>query len=117
MTLRRPRRSTGTLRPVVAVASADRRFAVGDICRDAVAVPLDFVDSPRPDRWLVDQRRQTRLDPTRQRHVEQTGLARVGRLRDNGTPRRALVDGVGLPGLSARTQRRLCHAVMFNAPG
>ena len=70
-------------RPVVAVAGADRRLAAGDVGRDAIPVPLDLVHPLRADRRLVDERRQARPDPLRQRLVEQPGLAGVGRLGDD----------------------------------
>lgn len=65
-------------------------------------IPLDLMHPLCADRRLVDEHRQTRFDPTRQRRVEEPGLARVDRLRDDCAPRSALGDGVGLAGLDAK---------------
>ena len=52
--------------------------------RDPVAVPLDLMDPLRTRRRRIDERRQARAHPSRQRRVEQARLAQVDRLGDDG---------------------------------
>ena len=90
--------------PVVAVAGAYRRLTGADVSRHAssvlrslgeglrgcfgmkvdaaVAVPLDLVDPERSYWRLVDEDRQTPLDPLPDRLVEEAGLSRIALLRD-----------------------------------
>jgi hypothetical protein len=92
------------------VAGTKRHGAIIEISRDPVAIPFDLMGPFRPFGRLGHERWQARRDPRGQGLIEESGLARIRRFRNDRAADGAVSETVCL----ARARRwfagRLGHA-------